>query len=166
MLAATFNVAFFFVVGVVYGLSLELIVVGTVVRLFLRSAAPVGYIRAMKIVAYVLATTAALISFAYFSEYYSAWRHGNRYETYSLLRSRVAGPVTDLAHWVHPAFPKLPWAPYWWAYYTTIITVLGVESLWIPAVRRRPVLILCATVPALIASRLEQLVSVFTLLAH
>ena len=136
VLAVTFNVAFFFAVEVVYGLSLDLIIVGTVIRLFLRPV-PVGFTRAMNIVAFIVAATATVMSLVYFAEYYFAWRHGNPYEIWAFLRSRIAGPVTDLVHWVHPAFPKLPWAPHWWAYYALIITNLCMELLWIPAVRRR-----------------------------
>ena len=163
MLAIANTVRFFLAARVFYDLSLALIVVGTVLR-FLFRPAPVGFVRAMNIVAYVVAATAAVICFGYFVGFYMVWRGDNHNGSWTSLRDRVAGPATDLIHWIHPAFPKLPWAPYWWIFYAPIMADLGVGLLWFPVVRRRPALILCATAPTLIISRLLQLILTFSIL--
>ena len=161
MLAASYNFVFFFAAGCVFGAAAVALVAMAAGGLWLGPMPP-GYLRAMRVVAIVLAVASAVVGYASISEYVYAYRGGNRYEIWALLRNRAAGPVTDLVHWVHPAFPRLPWAPYWWAYYYGMAGILVPQLLWIPSVRKRPLPVLCIALLASIQVALERLVTWFT----
>ncbi len=85
----------------------------------------------------IILLTGSIVGYAYFMEFFMAWYSGNPYEMWAFLRSRVAGPVTDMVHFIHPAFPKLPWAPYWWAYYCMMsCNVISPQVFWFRFCRR------------------------------
>ncbi|MBE7156830.1 MAG: polysulfide reductase NrfD [Rhodospirillales bacterium] len=93
--------------------------------------------RHIDVMAKIILMTGSIVGYAYIMEFFVAWYGGNMYEVWAFLRSRVAGPVTDLIHFVHPAFPKLPWAPYWWAYYCMMsFNVLSPQFFWFKWCRR------------------------------
>ncbi len=157
MLASTPTYRFFFAVGWVYTSAGELLILGALAGFFLRPAPPV-YQRVMTGLAFVFLAVSMVCVYAYAREFVDEIRSTDPYESYAFLRTRVAGPATDLFHWVHPSFPLLPWSPYWWAYYSMIAGVFCPQFFWIPAVRRRSSLTLCFAVAALASRYIEQLV--------
>lgn len=115
MPVAAANFAFFFVAGWISLAAAELLTLAALTRLFLR---PVPWVASTTgALAFVLLAASSICGIAYVWEMIAAFQGNNPYEGYAFLRSRVAGPATDLLHYVHPAFPRMPWAPYWWAYY-------------------------------------------------
>ena len=93
--------------------------------------------RHIDVMAKIILMTGSIVGYAYIMEFFVAWYGGNMYEVWAFLRGRVAGPVTDLIHYVHPAFPKLPWAPYWWAYYCMMsFNVISPQFFWFKKARR------------------------------
>ena len=91
----------------------------------------------------IILLTGTIVGYAYIMEFFIAWYGGNPYEIWAFLRCRVAGPVTDVIAWAvtkagHPdAFPKLPWAPYWWAYYCMMsFNVISPQLFWFRFCRR------------------------------
>ena len=93
--------------------------------------------RHIDVMAKIILLTGSIVGYAYIMEFFIAWYGGNQYEVWAFLRSRVAGPVTDVIHYFHPAFPKLPWAPYWWAYYCMMsCNVLSPQFFWFRWCRR------------------------------
>ena len=99
----------------------------------------------------IILLTGTIVGYAYIMEFFVAWYSGNMFEVWAFLRSRVAGPVTDFVHLVHPAFPKLPHAPYWWAYYCMMsFNVLAPQLFWFRFCRRNlfMVMLVCMFVNA------------------
>ena len=93
--------------------------------------------RHIDVMAKIILLTGSIVGYAYIMEFFIAWYGGNPYEIWAFLRSRVAGPVTDVIHYFHPAFPKLPWAPYWWAYYAMMsCNVISPQFFWFKWCRR------------------------------
>ncbi len=93
--------------------------------------------RHVDVMAKIILMTGTIVGYAYIMEFFIAWYGGNMYEEHAFLRSRVAGPVTDLVHAIYHPFPKLPWAPYWWAYYSMMTcNVITPQIFWFKRNRR------------------------------
>ena len=93
--------------------------------------------RHIDVMAKIILMTGTIVGYAYIMEFFIAWYGGNMYEEHAFLRSRVAGPVTDIVHYFVPSFPRLPWAPYWWAYYCMMsCNVLSPQFFWFKWCRR------------------------------
>ena len=93
--------------------------------------------RHIDVMAKIILMTGTIVGYAYIMEFFVSWYGGNMYEEHAFLRSRVAGPVPDLVHAVYPPFPKLPWAPYWWAYYCMMsFNVISPQFFWFKWCRR------------------------------
>ena len=94
--------------------------------------------RHIDVMAKIILLTGSIVGYAYIMEFFVSWYGGNPYERYAFLRSRAAGPVTDLIHWAAPGLmPKLPWAPYWWAYYSMMsCNVISPQFFWFKWCRR------------------------------
>ena len=92
----------------------------------------------------IILLTGTIVGYAYIMEFFVAWYSGNPYEVWAFLRGRVAGPVTDFVHYIHPAFPLLPHAPYWWAYYFMMsFNVLSPQFFWFKFCRRNLIAVMC-----------------------
>ena len=93
--------------------------------------------RHIDVMAKIILMTGTIVGYAYIMEFFIAWYGGNMYEEHAFLRSRVAGPLTDLVHYLVPSFPKLPHAPYWWAYYAMMsCNVISPQFFWFKWCRR------------------------------
>ena len=95
--------------------------------------------RHVDVMAKIILMTGSIVGYAYIMEFFVSWYGGNMYEEHAFLRSRVAGPVTDLATKIlgEKTFPYLPWAPYWWAYYCMMgFNVLTPQIFWFKKCRR------------------------------
>ena len=117
----------------------EMLAVAALAGIFIRPK-PVGYARTLDILAFVLVAASAAIISAYVWEMLRALRSDNPYERYAFLHGRFAGPITDLIHFVHPIFPAIPWAPYWWVSYFGFAAYLAPQLFWIPVFRRQSLL--------------------------
>ncbi len=86
----------------------------------------------------IILLTGTIVGYAYIMEFFVSWYSGNQFEQYAFLRSRAAGPVTDVLHHFFPdKVPSLPWAPYWWAYYCMMsFNVLAPQFFWFRFCRR------------------------------
>ena len=109
---------------------------------------PVGYARFLDILAFVLVAASAVVIYAHVWELLGVLHSDNPYEQYAFLHGRFAGPITDLIHFVHPAFPSVPWARYWWAYYFGFAAYLAPQLFWISVFRRHSLLTFAVAVTA------------------
>ncbi len=73
--------------------------------------------RHVDVMAKIILMTGSIVGYAYIMEFFIAWYSGNMYEDRAFLRSRVAGPVTDLVIQIVAERSHAAVRPYWWAYY-------------------------------------------------
>ena len=128
----------YFVAGAIFGgFAMVLTLMIPLRQFFYPQLKDLMTARHIDVMCKIILLTGTIVGYAYIMEFFIAWYGGNPYEIWAFLRSRVAGPVTDFVHMVHPAFPKLPWAPYWWAYYCMMsFNVLSPQFFWFRFCRR------------------------------
>lgn len=98
--------------------------------------------RHIDVMAKIILLTGTIVGYAYIMEFFVAWYSGNPYEISAFLRHRVAGPFYEIYRFLHQAVgagevPRLPWAPYWWAYLCMMsCNVLAPQFFWFRWCRR------------------------------
>lgn len=141
----------YFVAGAIFGGFAMVLTLMLPMRLLYTQLKDIITPRHIDVMCKIILLTGSIVGYAYIMEFFVSWYSGNMFEQWAFLRSRVAGPVTDLIHLVHPASPKLPWAPYWWAYYCMMsCNVISPQVFWFKFCRRNlwVVFIVCMFVNA------------------
>jgi Ni/Fe-hydrogenase subunit HybB-like protein len=135
----------YFVAGAIFGGFAMVLTLMLPMRLLYKQLKDLITPRHVDVMAKIILLTGSIVGYAYIMEFFVAWYSGNMYEQWAFLRSRAAGPVTDLLG-LH-----LPWAPYWWAYYAMMsCNVLSPQLFWFRWCRRNlwMVFIVCMFVNA------------------
>ena len=126
----------YFVAGAIFG-GFAMVLTLMIPMRYLYNLQDLITARHIDVMCKIILLTGTIVGYAYIMEFFVSWYSGNPYEVWAFLRGRVAGPVTDLVHAIHPAFPQLPWAPYWWAYYCMMsFNVLSPQFFWFKFCRR------------------------------
>ena len=128
----------YFVAGAIFGGFAMVLTLMLPMRLIYPQLKDIITPRHIDVMCKIILMTGSIVGYAYIMEFFVAWYSGNPFERYAFLRSRAAGPVTDVLHYFFPnVMPSLPWAPYWWAYYCMMsFNVLSPQIFWFRFCRR------------------------------
>ena len=128
----------YFVAGAIFGGFAMVLTLMLPMRLIYPQLKDIITPRHIDVMCKIILMTGSIVGYAYIMEFFVAWYSGNPFERYAFLRSRAAGPATDVLHYFFPnVMPSLPWAPYWWAYYCMMsFNVLSPQIFWFRFCRR------------------------------
>ena len=127
----------YFVAGAIFGGFAMVLTLLLPMRLIYPQLKDVITPRHIDVMAKIILMTGSIVGYAYLMEFFVAWYSGNTYEQWHFLRERVAGPYWEVFRFFDPKLPKLPWAPYWWAYLCMFgFNVIIPQAFWFRACRR------------------------------
>ena len=141
----------YFVAGAIFGGFAMVLTLMLPMRLIYPQLKDMITPRHIDVMAKIILMTGSIVGYAYIMEFFVSWYSGNPYEGWAFLRGRVAGPFYEILRFFHPSSPKLPWAPYWWAYLCMMsFNVLSPQFFWFRWCRRNlwVVFIICQFVNA------------------
>ena len=141
----------YFVAGAIFGGFAMVLTLMLPMRLIYPQLKDMITPRHIDVMAKIILMTGSIVGYAYIMEFFVSWYSGNQYEGWAFLRGRVAGPFYEILRFFHPSSPKLPWAPYWWAYLCMMsFNVLSPQFFWFRWCRRNlwVVFIICQFVNA------------------
>ena len=126
----------YFVAGAIFGGFAMVLTLLLPMRIIYKQLRDLITPRHIDVMCKIILLTGSIVGYAYIMEFFVAWYSGNGYERYAFLRSRAAGPVTDVLAYFG-LMPKLPHAPYWWAYYAMMsCNVITPQIFWFKFCRR------------------------------
>ena len=127
----------YFVAGAIFGGFAMVLTLMLPMRLIYPQLKDVITPRHIDVMAKIILLTGSIVGYAYIMEFFVAWYSGNPYEQWHFLRERIAGPYYEVFRFFHPSSPKLPWAPYWWAYLCMFgFNVIVPQAFWFRWSRR------------------------------
>ena len=137
----------YFVVGAIYsGFALVLMLVIPIRRVYrMENVITARHLDAM---AKILLVTGSIMLYAYVVETFLGWYSGDEYERYMALHYRPFGPYAAL---------------FWLMIFCNTVVP---QTLWVPALRRRPLFLFGASVLIFIGMWVERFVIIVTSLAH
>ena len=127
----------YFVAGAIFGGFAMVLTLLLPMRLIYPQLKDVITPRHIDVMSKIILMTGSIVGYAYLMEFFVAWYSGNTYEQWHFLRERVAGPYYEVFRFFDPKLPKLPWAPYWWAYLCMFgFNVIIPQAFWFRWSRR------------------------------